>query len=410
MKLNHVNTGILCIIVFVLLSFSFGHAAVSSQWRGFNRDGIYQETGLLKAWPADGPKQLWSTDGLGRGFSQPAVTNDRVFVTGEISGTGYLFAFDHTGKQIYKKAYGPEWTKSFPGVRTTPTVVDDQLYIVSAQGAVVCMKASDGSVLWSVDMVKTFGAQQPQWAFCESVLIDGEHAICTPGGSKVTLAALDRNTGKTIWTCNGNGDKPSYCSPILITRGGQRIIITMTQKSIIAVNADTGNLLWNQTHQTDWDVNPNSITYKDGMAYAVSGYGTGGQMLKLSADGSKIEQVWKSGDLDSQIGATILMNGYIYGSGMNNRGWKCVDWNTGKTLYTSDALGKGCVVAAEGMLYCYTEKGEVALAKPSPASFDVVSSFKIKQGSEQHWAHPVIKAGRMYIRHGNALMVFDVKK
>ncbi|MCP5102347.1 MAG: PQQ-binding-like beta-propeller repeat protein, partial [bacterium] len=209
----------------------------------------------------------------------------------------------------------------------------------------------------------------------------------------------------------GNGEKSGYSSPCLVKHGKTRLLLTMTAGSLVGLDADTGKYLWRQPHVTSYVVNANTPLYHDGYIYTVSGYGTGGQMFKLSPDGKKISLVWAQKKLDSQMGAAILADGYIYGSGHSRRGWHCLDWKTGDVQFTAKAIGnKGNIIFSDGMLYCYSEKGDVALVKPNPKQFEVVSSFKIEKGSGSHWAHSVIKNGRLYIRHGETLMVYDISR
>lgn len=399
------------ILIVLLLNVSFLYSAESSHWRGPNRNGIYPEKNLLKKWPENGPKLLWSVEDLGKGYSSAAVTKNKVYITEMVDGIGYLRAYTLTGKFLWKKSYGKDWEKSYDGTRTTPTVLDGRIYLMSAFGNVFCFEATKGVKLWSVDLQKTFGARNITWGMTESLLIDGNKVICTPGGSKVTMAALDRFTGKTIWTCKANGEKSAYCSPLLINHGKLRILVTMIEKSIIGVNADTGEYLWSHRHVTEYDIHANTPIYKDGFIYCTSGYGTGGVKLKLSADGKSVQEMWRNKSLDSQIGAAILVDGYIYGSGHSTNGWQCLDWNTGEVKYKSRELGgKGNIIYADGMLYCYSERGFVALVKPNPDVFEVVSSFKIKKGSNPHWAHLVISDGRLYVHHGNVLLVYSISK
>jgi outer membrane protein assembly factor BamB len=397
-------------ILFLLLIASAVFAGVNSQWRGPNRDGIYPEKNLLNKWPEDGPKLLWSVEGLGQGFSTASVTEDKVYVTGMLSGTGYVFAFDHNGKQIWKSAYGPDHDGDYPGSRTTPTVVDDRIYVISGKGYAVCLNAMTGDKVWSVNLVKTFGASIPRWGMTESPLVDGDHVFCTPGGSKTTLVALDRHTGKTVWTSGSTGQAPAYCSPILVQHGPTRLILAMTAKSVIGVDRNTGKLLWTHPHHTSYDVNANTPIYHDGMVFSYSGYGTGGIMLKLSADGKSVSESWRNEDLDSQHGAAVLIDGTLYGSGHNNRGWKSLDWKSGKTLNSSRDMGKGNVIFADGKLFCYDERGHIGLVQAGPDSFEVISRFRVRKGSGQHWAHLVVYQGKMYVRHGKALLVYQIGK
>jgi outer membrane protein assembly factor BamB len=260
-------------------------------------------------------------------------------------------------------------------------------------------------------MMDSFGARNLRWGMTESLLIDGDRLFCTPGGRNVFMAILDRHTGKTIKKIKMNGELSGYCSPTLIKHGEKKIILTMSGRSLVGLDAEEGTFLWNHSHRTRYDINPNTPYYHDGFIYTVSGYGTGGQLFKLSADGNKIDKIWENETLDSQMGATMLVDGYIYGSGHDNRGWHCIDWKTGKVQFTSRELGsKGNIIYADGMFYCYSERGDIGLVKPNPAKFEIISSFKVTEGSGEHWAHPVIHQGRLYIRHGNTLMAYDIAR
>lgn len=387
------------------------YAKIQSQWRGPARDGAYPNEKLLKAWPAQGPKLLWSADGFGQGYSSVAVAGDRIYLNGMFDGKGYLFALDKKGKQVWKIFYGPEWDEGRPGSRSTPTIVDDKIYFMSGEGQVHCINTTDGKILWTVDLIDKFGARNLRWGMTESLIIDGDRLFCTPGGRNVMMAILDRQSGKTLKEIKGNGEKSAYCSPCIIKHGNRRLLLTMTGVSVIALDADQENYLWRQKHQTKYDINPNTPLYIDGYVYTVSGYGTGGQLFKLSPDGNSAELVWAEETLDSQMGAAIRVDGFIYGSGHDNKGWHCIDWKTGKVQYTAKELGrKGNIIFSDGMLYCYSEKGDVGLVKPNPGKFDVVSSFKVERGSGEHWAHPVISDGSLYVRHGDVLLVYDIAR
>jgi outer membrane protein assembly factor BamB len=394
------------ILVFVLTTLLL--ARPESQWRGPNRNGIYPEKNLIKKWPADGPKLLWKAEGIGEGFSSVALAYDKVYINGAVNGNGIMHAFDLKGKLLWKKNYGSEWSGDFPGTRSTPTVVDGLLYVHSGNSTMVCMDAETGKIVWSVDLKKKIGADPPRWGIAESVVIDGNKVICTPGSPKASIIALDRLKGTTIWECTEHTEKGGYCSPVIITHNKQRILVTMTARSIVALNPETGKLLWKHEHRTNWDVNANTPIYKDGMLYCVSGYGTGGVMLKLAADGKSVTEVWRNPTLDSQIGATVVVNGYIYGSGMKKKYWQCLDWKTGAVKWQSPSRGKGNIVYADGRLYLYDENSKVMLVEPNPIEFKEISSFKVTLGTGNHWAHLVIANGRLFVRHGDALMVYRI--
>ena len=218
----------------VLVMISAANAADWPQFRGPARDGTSPETDLLKQWPSAGPRELWAYEGLGGGFSSIAIADGTVYTCGMIDKQGYLFAFDLNGDLKYKVNYGPEWTKSgsHPGTRTTPTLDGDRLYLMSGQGRIACYNAKSGQRIWYVDTLKKFGGKNIRWGVAESVLIDGEKAICTPGGKDATVVALNKMTGETLWTSKGLSEMSAYCSPMVVDRGANRVILTMVEKSI----------------------------------------------------------------------------------------------------------------------------------------------------------------------------------
>lgn len=402
----------------ILLQLISGVSALvaQSQWRGPARDGIYPETGLLKQWPTEGPKMLWSYENLGTGQGSVALSGDKLFVTGipdTLTSEGYLFAFDLKGQLLWKKNYGKDWTGIFPGARSTPTVVDDLVYVEGGNGNVHCLKASNGEAVWSIDFFKDLQADSVQFGFSESLLIDGDKLYCTPGGKTNNVVALNRFTGKKIWASPAFGEKTSYCSPIVFNHNGQKLFVNMTATSIIGLNAETGEMYWRVNQFQDNKIHANTPVYADGKLWALSASrkdSSGLVMLQLSPDGKKADIAWRNKEYINLMGGFILKDGYIYGSAHIQPKWYCVDVATGQTKYIAKELGGGPVVYADGLFYCYAEKdGEMALAEGTPDQFRIISKFKVPLGTAQHWAHPVIAGGKLYVRHNNALMVYDIK-
>jgi outer membrane protein assembly factor BamB len=282
----------------------------------------------------------------------------------------------------------------------------------------VCFKNRTGEKIWQVDTLKKFDGKNIRWGMSGSPLIDGRKVYCTPGGKKGTVVALDKMTGQTIWATKGLDELSAYSSTILIKRGGNRLLINMIQRSIICVNAENGKLMWRELYVTPSDTGGVTPTYKDGCVYVTSAvereFTRGGVMFELSADGSSVEEKWNDQTLDCGHGGVVLVDGYLYGStfnGIPHGDWVCLDWDSGKVMYKATWNGnKGSIICADGMLYCYDENtGDVALVRPSPKGFNIVSSFRVTEGDGHHWAHPAISDGRLYIRHGNALMTYDIK-
>ncbi len=381
-----------------------------SQWRGENRDGIYKDTGLLDKWPADGPELLWHFDDLGDGHASAAVTSDRIYIGGTLNELGYIFALDHNGNLIWETQIGKSWTDNWNGVRSTPLVVGDKVYFMSAFGRLVCLKTSDGSTNWEVDLFKQYGGINIRWGVTENLLFDDNKLFVTVGGKNANVIALNRNTGDLIWECEGNGEISAYNSPLLISLAARKLVVTMTKNSVLGIDASNGELLWSHRHTNEWSVHPNTPLYHDGYIYYFSGYGSGGGKLKLSGDGTSVSQVWTNESLDNQMGGVILKDGRLYGAGHNSRKYICLDWETGEELFSTKTFQRGNSIYADGHLYVYDERGKVGLIKPEANDFEVVSSFNVPYGEDYHWAHLVIHNKKLYVRHGTSLMVYSIAK
>ncbi len=387
------------------------------QFRGPTFDGkAAAGPALMSSWPDEGPPRLWIYDQLGEGYASAAITDDGIYLTGMEGETGFLYALDHTGSLIWKTSYGREWERSYRGSRTTPTVHKGKLYLMSGYGLAACFDAATGREVWSVDTVKEFGARNLSWGITESPLVLVDKVIFSPGGPDAGVVALHPDTGATVWVCEGVNDRSGYCSPILVEHGGRRIIVQLMGTTFIGIDADTGELLWREVRQPapSHSIQAVAPVYANGQFYVTSGYGgKRGVMFRLNADGSAVTvaRVWQDSELDCQHGGLILHNGFIYGAAdRNNRNqWVCLDFKTGAVAGKIAGVGKGSVAFADGLLYTLSERGQMGLVNPDPANFHLISSFKVPSGgSGPHWAHPSIANGRLYIRHGSSLFVYDL--
>lgn len=387
------------------------------QWQGPNRDNLSTETGLAKQWPESGPLELWTAEGLGAGYASAAIANGKIYTTGRIDEEGFLFCLDMNGKLLWKQSYGPEWKKSFPGTRCTPTIDDGFIYVTSSLGTAICFKAETGKQIWLADPITDLSGKCPPWGYGESMLSVGDKVVMTIGGEKAILAALNKKDGTLAWTTPGNGDANAYCSPVSFEWAGKTVIAGMIAKHVFAVDAKDGCLLWQFPCAEFVEgkipiCHPNTPFFKDGCLFCTTGYDAGSVLLQISPDGTGAKKVWSNADLDSHHGSFVVVNGAIYGPNFisNNTGnWMCVDWKTGETRYEQPWHNKGSLTYADGMLYCYEEAGgTVGLVKADPSGFEVVSSFTVTHGDKEHWAHPVVCGKRLYIRHGSTLTAYDI--
>ena len=381
------------------------------RFHGPGGDNISPDKGLLGAWPADGPRLVWAVDGIGHGFSGVTIADGLIFTDGNIEGATTIAALDLSGRIQWQAQNGPAWTDSHPGTRGTPTIDGGRLYHESPMGNVVCLDAASGDELWSLNILKTFGGTNIKWALAESLLIDGENVICCPFGRKASVAALDKHSGNIVWTAPAVNGAAGYASPIVLEYQGLRMILTMNAKALVGVNADSGELLFRHEHITKYDVNATMPIFHEGQVFVSSGYGAGSELLRLEVEGDKVavESVWKSSELDNHHGGVILFGGHLYGSSSRGR-WFCLDWKIGQVKYEEKGVGKGSVTMADGMLYMLNEKRKLGLAPATPAGLELTGSFDIPSGGEgPTWAHPVVRGGCLYVRHGDRLYAYDVR-
>jgi len=405
-----------------LLLYTGGLPVVFSQlyeWRGPGRTGIYDETGLLKKWPDGGPELLWETVGMGDGYSSATVTDDAVYVTGRKDSSDVLTALTLDGKKKWETIYGKAWMANHTGSRCTPTYYNGNLFLISGSGDIVCI-GSDGKIKWSKNHYKLYDSKPLMFGISESPVVIDNMVIVSPGGKKASMVAFSIIDGKVIWEAEPLDQEPQYVNPKLIEYAGKKMIVTVMGTDIFAVNCKDGKILWKVNYAeinaaTGRVMKNHAITpvYRDGCILIANGYNWVAVKLKLSADGNSVEKVWENRNFDPQLGGVVLLGNNLYGNNHMSKPvdtWVCVDWNSGKTLWTSKWFSKGSVISADGMLYLYEERsGHVALVKPDPAKLDIVSEFQITKGEGPFWAHPVISKGKLYIRHGDVLMAYLIK-
>jgi outer membrane protein assembly factor BamB len=399
------------------------------QWQGPDRTAVSKESGLLKDWPKDGPSLAWKVTGIGEGMGGIAVSKGRIYTTGDSDGSAWLSALNESdGKQAWKAKigragkYGNVFRPSGP--RATPTVDGDKLYILSQHGDLVCF-TTDGKEVWRTDYVKDLAGIVPVWGFSESILVDGDKLVCTPGTEDGPLMALDKMTGKPLWKCKvaegPTGDRgflgtsgAAYSSVIAVEFEGVKHYVQLTATTLVGVSTD-GKLLWrydraSNTHR----INCSTPVYADGVVFAASSYDAGGGAVKLSKDGNdaiSAKEAYFSRKLKNHHGGMVLVDGYLYGC-FDPGTLTCIEFKTGKVMWEERRPGKGSVTYADGRIYCRNEgaKGTVYLVDADPKKYEERGRFdQPDRSKEQAWAHPVVANGKLYIRDQDVLLCYDVK-
>jgi outer membrane protein assembly factor BamB len=441
----------LAVLLVGATALAAAQAADWPQWQGPDRNAISKETGLLKAWPKEGPPLAWKVKGLGGGYNSPSVAAGKIYGMSIRGDNEVVWALaEADGKELWVKPLGPAYrqgpSQGIEGPGCTPTVDGDRLYVVGSGGDIACLQAADGKILWQKSMVRDFGGRVPQWRYTESPLVDGDKVICTPGGADAIMVALNKTTGETIWksqmSAAGGGGAPSggagkggkggfgkgggggggggagYASAIAIDFDGQRQYVQFTAKALIGVAAADGKFLWRYDKPANGQsINCAAPIYQDGLVFAASAYGAGGGAVKLSKDaagGIKADEVYFTKSMQNHHGGMVVVDGCLYGANGGNEGGNlaCLDFKTGKVLWDGKGVApsKGAILLADGRIYYRTEEGVVVLVEPNSKAYTERGRFQQPDRSKApDWAHPVIANGKLYLRDQDVLFCYDVK-
>jgi outer membrane protein assembly factor BamB len=411
------------IIPFLVLFFL--PAAVTAQsayFRGGNGDGIYQDTGLMKSWPEDGPAHVMSFTGIGTGYSSAMVVDSIIYITGMKDRQDYLTAIHSNATILWQVPYGDSWPQSFPESRGSATIDGDRVYVISGTGRLTCLNRITGVELWAVEVDQEFECQWHHWGVSESPLVVDSLVVCTPAGKKTTVAAFDKMTGELVWQSQPVGGQRAYTSAILYTWKEFRYILACTTEYLVAVDPANGEMAWSIRH---WQVNrdpsgedgqifPNNPLFYEDEIFLTRGFNYPAMMLTMAPDGKSVTEKWINNALDNHHHGVVLVDGYLYGSNWISNGkgrWVCMNWETGNPEWEAEWNNKGPIIFCDGMLYLVDERmGNVGLVVPDPTAFNLVSTFKVGPGgSGPYWSHPSIFNGKLYLRHGDQLLVYDIK-
>lgn len=398
------------------------------QWRGVKRDAHSSDTGLLQKWPANGPPLLWQTRGAGTGYSSLAIAAGRIYTLGDGPSTAgdrdeYVTCFEEkTGKQLWKSRVGPPWTSGQPSwqhARSTPTVVGDRLYVITPQGMLVCLSTS-GKEVWQKNLTRDLGGKKADgWGYSESVLIDGDQLICTPGGGKATMVALNPKNGELIWKAVSSNDRGAgHASAMPADIGDTRVYVQTTGSGPLGVRAKDGKVLWTYPIDPTTAVIPSPIVRGD-LVFFSAGYGRGGALLRQvsSGDGVDIKEVYPlQRNLANKHGGVVLVDEYVYGDSEDRGNPWCAELMTGKEQWRKRqgaGHGSASIAYADGHLYIHYADGTMVLARATPKGYEAVSSFKVPHSGgrdEPSWAHPVVSDGKLFVREADHILCYDLRK
>lgn len=425
--LNAVAALCLCFSVmpFVSPAKMVASAADWPQWRGPARDGVSKDGGLLKQWPAGGPKLVWQVNDIGDGYSTPVVVGSRIYLMSNRGMENEFVAALSTkdGKVVWTTRVGnvgnPDMNPPYAKARSTPTIDGDLLYALGSDGDLACLEAKSGKIRWQKNIRKEFGGVPGEWAYAESPLVDGDLVIVTPGGAEATMAALNKRTGAIVWkSAIPDGGSAGYASAIAVQGGGRRQYVQLMPKGIVGVDAKTGKFLWRYKEAAKGPAQYFTPIGRGEYVYC-GALGLGGALVRLKPEGDGVaaEQVYLTRGLPNGIGGAVLVGEHIYGT---EAGAKLVaaEFTTGKMKWQAESLGWASIAYADGHLYIHGVNGDFALVEATPEGYREKGRFtppaqpKKKQAGqfpEMSFAYPVIADGRLYIRDLSTLWAYDIK-
>lgn len=398
----------------LLVVVSIGHTTENPSWPDFHGPGrrnISADRDLLKKWPKNGPPLLWTYSDCGKGYSGVIIAEGKIFTAGDFGREEMIIALDMDGKFLWKVANGDAWRRSSPGSRVAPTYSDGAVYHMNPLGRLAAYKADSGKPLWAVDLKERFNARYGIWAFAEHVIVDGDKVLCMPGGSKGRVVALNKKTGKTLWANTQIEHYAAYCSGTVVNHAGVRQLITMTQRSVVGVNVETGSLVWSAPFVPRSPQNALTPVFHDGYVFIACGHASGGTLLKIDPATRSASTIWYREDIDDCHSGALLVDGRLYGCAcrVSGRHFYCVDFLTGETIKLDKTLGKVGITYADGRIYALNHQGTMYLLDVTDNGFEIASQFELKKKpTNSYLAHPVVCGGRLYIRCDQDLYAYDV--
>ncbi len=405
------------ITAIISLSAACASAADWPQYLGPDRDAKSTEKGILRTWPEEGPKVLW-TVAVGVGYGGPAVRDGKVYLLDRDEKVGdNLRCFDFSsGKELWNFAYAAPNIFHHPGSRTTPTVDGDNVYTCGPLGDLYCLNTGTHKPVWNKNIWKDFGGDQlPRWGITQNPLIYRDLLIVAPQTSQTGVVAYDKLTGKLKWKSPALSGNAGYVTPSIVKVNGEDHLIMITASmgrgrsasggTVYGLDPLSGKILWSYGNWQCGIPIPDAVGAGEGRILITGGYSAGAAMIKVQkkeGSGYEVAELYKNPDFGSHTQPPILYKGYFYAQyTINERsdGLVCmsmdgkVQWKTGE----DPLFNKGGSVLADGLLLSVDGSTMLYLIEPDPSGFKPLASAVLLEPGE-NWAPIALVDGKLLIR------------
>jgi outer membrane protein assembly factor BamB len=377
-------------------------------FRGPERDGIYPGA-IAERLPGGGPEVLWEKQ-VGAGFANPVVANGRLILFHRMGSNEVVEALDAaTGKPVWKHEYPTSYHDDFgfdPGPRASPVIAGGQVYTFGAEGVLTCLSFATGKPIWQVKANEKYGVSKGFFGAASTPLIDGNRLFQNLGGSEgAGIIALDKDTGKLLWKATEDG--ASYSSPVMARIQGKRRLVFFTREGLAVLEPEDGKVVYSRhwRSRSNASVNAAMPVVSGDVILLTASYGTGALALDFSGGGEP-KELWSGEEaLSSHYSTPVLKDGVVYGyDGRQEYGqsFRAIDLAGGKVLWSEDGFGAGTVTLAGGILVLLREKGELTLARANPKKFEPLSRARILSRTVR--AYPALADGRLFARDESTLV------
>ena len=391
------------------------------QWGGPGRDFIARASGLAAAWPAQGPRRLWSR-ALGQGHSAISTDGVRLYTLYRPAPGGnqdeeVVIALDaETGSTIWEHRFASPMAGAqfgtYIGPHSTPLVTADRVFAAGSRKQLFSLDRATGKVIWSRNLIKEYGAPEGDRGYAASPLLYRDLLIVSVGGPDQALAAFNAATGALVWKSGDYQHSPA--SPLLIRVGDQDHVAYLAGNAVAGFDPATGRVLWSYPHSTSASLNISTPVWSeaDRLLFVSAGYGTGSRMIELRSKGDRTIAIqrWFNNRVRIHFGNAVRVGSHIVGSSgdFGPMFLTALDVQTGAIAWQNREFARAQLVVVDGKLLVLDEEGDVGLAAVSGQGLQVLSRKRILE--PMAWTPPSLAGTRMFVRDRKTIAAYDLRK